>query len=405
MMDRRLRLQYGNRERLHPTINLFGACSFFIASLPVFADATFDSGVKQFAQGKYRDALTSFHASESGGMKDAKLYYYEALCNQQLKNYDKARLLFQYVVKQFPGTDAARLADRALGSSGSAQSVAAAPAQQASSPPEETTIPFASSHFASHIYVNVLVNGQPITMMLDTGASYTTFAQSALTKAGIKIPTVKNAMRVTGVGGESSVSVGRVMIQFGEISQLVPICIQDDTIPGTASAVPLLGQSFLSAFNYEIDYRARTVKVTRVKPGAVQKPGRGVASRHRDENVVPFRSDGNLIEVTAKINGRECDMILDTGAESVAFSDKAMAAIGLNVPVNSRRLVASGVGGHREGYSFSLDEVQLGPIVKKHVRAGSANYMTISKPLLGHSFFEGTAFTVDNEAHVLRFAP
>lgn len=380
------------------------ACAVVVAVPRVSADTSFDTGVKQFAQGKYQDALVSFHASETGGMKEAKLFYYEALCNQQLKNYDKARLLFQFVVKQFPQSDAAMLANQALGIR-SAQPAAAAPAPQAATQPEEATVPFASSPFASHIYVNVLVNGQPITMMLDTGASYTTFAQSVLTNNNIKIPTVKNAMRVTGVGGESSVSVGRVMIQFGEVSQLVPICIQDDTIPGTASSVPLLGQSFLSAFNYEIDYRARTVKVMRVKSEAVQKPKRGVSPYSRDSNSVPFRREGNLIEVTAKINGRECDMILDTGAESVAFSDKALASLGLNVPTNSRRLIASGVGGHREGYSFTLNEVQLGPITKKYVRAGSANYMSISKPLLGHSFFEGTAFTVDNEAHVLRFAP
>lgn len=370
--------------------------------VPVQADASFDSGVKHFAQGKYQEALASFHASESGGMKEAKLYYYEALCNQQLKNYDRARLLFQYVVKQFPGTDAANLSAQALGGSLSTQPATSA---TASAQPQETTIPFSSNHFARHILVNVLVNGQPVTMLLDTGASYTTFAQSVLTKAGIKIPTVKNAMRVVGVGGESSVSVGRVMIQFGEISQLVPICIQDDTIPGTASSMPLLGQSFLSAFNYEIDYRSRTVRVVRIKPESVEKPKRGVASRPRDNNAVPFHRDGNLIEVTAKINGRECDMILDTGAESVAFSDKTMAALGLNVPTNSNRSYASGVGGRREGYSFSLDEVQLGPIVKKYVRASSANYMAISKPLLGHSFLEGTAFTVDNEAHVIRFYP
>jgi clan AA aspartic protease (TIGR02281 family) len=390
----------------HCTSSVFlaAACTLFISVPRVSADTSFDSGVKQFAQGKYQEALTSFQASESGGMKEAKLYYYEALCNQQLKNYDKARLLFQYVVNKFPQSDAAILANQALGVR-SAQPAAPAPAPQAATQPEEATVPFASSPFASHIYVNVLVNGQPITMMLDTGASYTTFAQSVLTNNNIKIPTVKNAMRVTGVGGESSVSVGRVIIQFGEVSQLVPICIQDDTIPGTASSVPLLGQSFLSAFNYEIDYRARTVKVMRVKSEAVQKPKRGASSYSRDPNAVPFRREGNLIEVTAKINGRECDMILDTGAESVAFSDKALAALGLNVPTNSRRLIASGVGGHREGYSFTLNEVQLGPIVKKYVRAGSANYMAISKPLLGHSFFEGTAFTVDNEAHVLRFTP
>ena len=109
--------------------------------------------------------------------------------------------------------------------------------------------------------------------------------------------------------------------------------------------------------------------------------------------------------VTVKVNGRECEMIFDTGAANINFSDKTLAALGVNVPINSRRQLSTGVGGNREGYGFSLDEVQLGGVVKNHVRASMASYSTISKPLLGYSFLEGTDFVVDNEANVLRFAP
>ncbi len=378
------------------------ACSIFLVPLPGFAQTPFDSGVKHFGQGNYQQALSSFAVAESSGKRDANLYYYEALCNQQLKNYTKARELFEYVRTNFPRSDAAILAEQALGVQKAAAPSAPQPAVEGA--PETTTIPFMRLD-GSHIFVNVLVNGQQMTMMLDTGASITTFPQSALTAAGIKLQTLKNAMRITGVGGESTASVGRVMIQFGEISQPVPICIQDDTIPGSASEIPLLGQSFLAAFNYEINYRSNMVKLTRIRPNAVQQPKRGVASYSRDKNVVPFTQDGHLIIVTVKVNGRECDMILDTGADSISFSDKSMAAIGINVPVNSRKQIAAGVGGKREGYGFSLDEVVLGSVVKNKVRAGMAAYSTFPKPLLGASFLEGTDFIIDNENHVIRFLP
>jgi clan AA aspartic protease (TIGR02281 family) len=382
--------------------------------VPTGADAPYDTGVKAFGQGSYQQALNAFTAAESGGKKDANTYYYQALCFQQLKQYARARDLFTYVRQRFPDSDAAVLCEQALvrfnqiyktSASPAAASATAATGADTSAQPEETTIPFTRSPTGSHIFVRVLVNGEPVTMMLDTGASYTTFPQSVLNKSGIKLKTIKNAMRVTGVGGESAVSVGRVVIQFGEISQLVPICIQDDTIPGAAPETPLLGQSFLSAFNYEINYRNSTVRVARIKPGAVQKPKRGVASYSRDQNVVPFTKEGHLMYVTVKVNGRECEMIFDTGAANINFSDKSLAALGVNVPINSRRQLSVGVGGNREGYGFSLEEVQLGSVVKNHVRASMASYSAISKPLLGYSFLEGTDFVVDNEANVLRFAP
>lgn len=377
----------------------------FSASPSSGADSSYDSGVKQFGQKNFQQALASFSLAEQGGKKDANLYYYQALCNQQLKNYAKARELFQYVRVKFPSSDAAILSEQALGVVKTQTPASAAVEVEPQDEVQETRIPFTRYPSGSHIYIKVLVNGKPMTMMLDTGASYTTFAQSSLNKAGVQVKTVKNAMRMVGVGGEAAVSVGRVTIQFGEISQVVPICIQDDTIPGSASDVPLLGQSFLSAFNYEIDYRSNSITLSRMKQTAAQKSGRSVRASSRDPNVVPFSREGSLMIVTAKVNGRECDMFFDTGAANINFSDKTLAAIGVNVPTNSRRQMSTGLGGGREGYGFFLDEVTLGPVRKTRVLASMASYSSMPKPLLGFSFLDGTSFIVDNEASVLRFQP
>jgi len=384
-------------------------CGFVFNGQPTFADTPYDSGVKSFGQKNYQQALTFFSSAEAGGKRDANIYYYKALCYQQLRDYAKARDLFVYVRTNYPDSDAAVLCEQALVRFNQASRTAsqAAPAGAAmetnADKVQETVVPFTRYPTGSHIFVKVLVNGQPVTMMLDTGASITTFPQSVLNKAGVKVQTVRNALRVTGVGGETSASVGRVMIQFGEISQPVAVCIQDDTVAGAAPETPLLGQSFLGAFNYRINYLSNTVQLSRVRPERVTKTKR--SSYSRDPNVVPFSKEGNLMLVTVKVNGRECEMIFDTGAANVNFSDKTLAALGVNVPINSRRQLSMGVGGHREGYGFSLDEVQLGPVTRNHVRASMASYSTIPKPLLGFSFLEGTDFIVDNETSVLRFNP
>ncbi|MBA3857078.1 MAG: hypothetical protein C0507_09255 [Cyanobacteria bacterium PR.3.49] len=372
------------------------------------ADSPYDSGVKQFGQRNYQQALTFFTSAESAGRRDANTYYYKALCYQQLRDYAKARDLFTYVRTNFPDSDAAVLCEQALVRFNYKPAAPAAASKSDASPPtgaQETVVPFSRYPTGSHIFVRVLVNGQPVTMMLDTGASITTFPQSVLNKAGVKVQAVRNALRVTGVGGETSASVGRVTIQFGEISQSVACCIQDDAVGGAAPETPLLGQTFLSSFNYRINYNANTIQLSRIRPEAVQKPKRGVAAYSRDQNVVPFTREGNLMLVVVKVNGRECEMIFDTGAANVNFSDKTLAALGVNVPINSRRQLSSGVGGNREGYGFTLDEVQMGSVVKNHVRASMASYSTIPKPLLGFSFLEGTDFIVDNESSVLRFSP
>lgn len=372
----------------------------------VDAESPYDTGVKLFKEGKFAQALASFAVAEAGGKRDANIFYYEALCNHQLRDYVKARQRYEYILTKFPTSDAAILAKQALGQQQpKADAVVVQPAD-GEEEPETTTIPFTRYPTGSHIFVKVLVNGEPVTVMLDTGASVTVFPQSVLDKNGIKTKSIKNAVRMEGVGGETSAAATRLNIQFGEINQMIAAVIQDDTIKGSAADYPLLGQSFLSYFNYQINYRTNTVKLTRIKPSAASatSPKRAVASYSRDANVVPFTRDGGNLSVVVKVNGRECDMIFDTGAATINFSDKSISGLGLNVPINSYRQHSMGVGGSREGYGFVLDEVQFGPIVRHKVRASMATYSGINKPLLGYSFLEGTVFTVDNEKRVIRFS-
>lgn len=368
------------------------------------AETPYDTGVKLFKEGKFALALASFAAAEAGGKRDANIYYYEALCSHQLRDYVKARQRYEYILAKFPTSDAAILARQALGQHDQRPEVTVQASDNEE--PETTTIPFSRYPTGSHIFVKVLVNGEPVTVMLDTGASVTVFPQSVLDKNGIKTKSIKNAVRMEGVGGETSAAATRLNIQFGEINQMIAAVIQDDAIKGSASDYPLLGQSFLCYFNYEINYRSNTVKLTRIKPSAASAnaPKKAVATSSRDPNVVPFTRDGGNLSVVVKVNGRECDMIFDTGAANINFSDKSISGLGLNVPVNSRRQNSMGVGGSREGYGFVLDEVQFGPIVRHHVRASMATYSGINKPLLGYSFLEGTVFTVDNEKRVIRFS-
>ena len=103
--------------------------------------------------------------------------------------------------------------------------------------------------------------------------------------------------------------------------------------------------------------------------------------------------------VTMTINGKKLEVLIDTGANSSTFNPADLAAIGVRVPEDAPRKVASGVGG-----SFSLQTIyadcRLGPIWKKDFpidvggSAGSA---------VGQDLLSSQRFTIDREKNLMRF--
>jgi len=249
--------------------------------------------------------------------------------------------------------------------------------------------------------VKAFFNGKPTTVMFDTGAGATTCYQSLLDRLGVEPKWTGQAGRVTGVGGEVATKLGLITVQAGSMTRLLPVWVQQDHGRGgknSVSDLPLLGQDFLKGYAYEIDNRAKQVIMTK----SLGNPA-GASRGRLADNEVPFEREGNHVIVKPKINGRECEMILDTGAGIVAFADRHLAMCGLNTPTSARQGGASGVGGKRQGYNFYIDSIKLGPIEKRHVPAVVMMHSNFPKPLLGQPFLHDIKYEIDPVRKVIKF--
>lgn len=401
------------------------------------AASSYSDGVTLYQKGNYRVALQKFEAAERAGEQKSNALYYQALCWNQLGQNRQATQLYERIIKDFSTSPAAASARSALqqlaAANGGPQSQAASPSQQSllafsnamsSSGSSEATlrlpgdkswymglekgiceIPFTQT--AEGMVVPVTVNGHLVPAIWDTGASGMFFTKSQLDRCNVDLKTAKKAGRAIGVGGEIPVLSLDCAVKIGTQVENLSVMVQDDTAQaragGTLSQYGLIGQDFFGRYVYEIDGSARVIRLlkrTNVQPGYAKADARRNPNTSLGE---PFTFQEGVIIVTPKINGRECDMILDTGATLVAFSDKQLTAAGLNRPVDSSVGMSRGVGGTRNSFQFKLDTVSLGPVTRNDVTANVSVYGSISKPLLGMTFLGGLRYIIDPERRIIRF--
>jgi clan AA aspartic protease (TIGR02281 family) len=107
--------------------------------------------------------------------------------------------------------------------------------------------------------------------------------------------------------------------------------------------------------------------------------------------------------VHAQVNGKDTAMCLDTGAAATLFTRAQAAALGINVADEAETSLGSGVGGAITGRYTTLNSISLGPVQQRDFRVGVSDLNHSPYPLLGHDFFEGHRFSVDEDRHVIHF--
>ncbi len=406
------RIAWSGRFRRALVVMLLGVLC--LTGSAVAQGSDYGRAVQLYNGKKFAEALAIFEGSGVDAAQSANAGYYRGLCYIQLGKTKEGVAVFRQVATKYAGTAAATSSMRALASmegvrsGGNAQVRADAP--PATGPidwdmlPDHVVVPFRKS-YDGHMYVTAEMNGVPVPMIFDTGAAATTCAESLLSESNIRINRSRFHGRALGVGGEVSTNLALVSLRLGAIERNIPLWIVDDrAIPDRSSKVgrSLLGQSFFSDIPYMIDDSKSVIIFSR--PSAALNGGSGSSSAVRlKDNEVPFRKVGGNILVTVKINGRECDMFLDTGAATVAFADRHLALCGLNRPTDAFAGHGGGVGGQRDAFAFEIDSVRLGPVERKNVRAQVLINANFDKPLLGQSFLSGLRYTIDPTRNSIRF--
>lgn len=403
--------------------------TFLMAPPAVPANPAFDRGAKLYQARDYNGALKQFAAAAAAGYQTPNALYYQALCHHQLGHIDKARELYNALVTKY-GTSGAAVNARTALQQLSAPAPAAAATfqqpfayskadyQQAITPPRVVSpqpagnngeinceIPYTDG--PAGMVVPVQVGGHWMTAVWDTGAAPVYFPKSQLEQAGIDLRNTTKAGAVSGIGGEVQTQRLMTTVRVGNQAIQMPILVEDDTATRRNSEGPhldfgLLGEHFFGRYVYEVDPAAHVIRLIRRTNVSMRTPPRTVS--RASGNDVPFRWEEGQIIVTPKVNGRECEMIFDTGAHSIAFNDKQLTAIGMTRPTNSRGALSYGIGGARAAYQFALKEVSLGPITRREVPASIDVFGTQDRPLLGQTFLGGLKYRIDPERCIIHFA-
>ncbi len=390
-----------------------------LTALPVQANS-YDEAVNLYEKRDYEKALPLFQEAEKSGVQPSRAAYYTALCYHQLRKAREAKAAYLHVIHRYPTTLVAKEAMGILekidpGFARYKNAVLKRYEDEQDNDyqelPEEIRIKYRNVGGTGHMIVPAQINGVPIKMMFDTGAEVTMSKQSFLDRNRIKIEKTEPSITVQGVGGEVRTRVGPVNLTVGKMTRTIPLQIEQDQATskvsdglGPLGQLPVLGQNYFKDFEYQIDDTNKSLIFKRLSTTQVASIASTKRSIVKSDLEVPFyRLDSNII-VTAKVNGRECEMILDTGCHTVAFADRHLAPCGLSLPTQSlNKGESGGIGGKRIDYDFRVDSIQLGPVIRKNVHCSMLLHSKIPRPLLGQTFLKGLKYTIDPSRNVIRF--
>lgn len=361
----------------------------------------FASGVSLYGQKNFKEAAQQFELAMQANPNNADAVYYCALSHQQSYNAGRARQLFEYITQRFPQSGVATNAQKALSQLSAASSSRPSSSSSASSSaqfdpdanvPDLVRIPYEKK--GDDVLVQMQVNGRPAQFCLDTGAGAVSIGMNHLKDWGVNSQVGRNTYSIGGVGdGQAKGWIQQLDLKLGPIYRRGFPCSVQDNMP----TEPLLGQTFLRAFNVSIDENNRVVLLAK-KAGRAAKD---IVHRSYGAKEIPFkRSAGGHMWIDAQINGKPIKMVFDTGAEQTAFSSDDWQKLGFTIPDSAQKGTSRGVLGDAVSYFFTADSIKVGGVVQEsapiHVTMNSK-----APPLLGMSFFSRYKVAIDTVKNVV----
>lgn len=207
------------------------------------------------------------------------------------------------------------------------------------------------------------VDGNPVGILLDTGATYSILTHDAAERFGIH--TWPLSAQLVGVGGLTTVHGARVTLTLGG-SVMPPLAVRVAGERRLAGIDFILGDDFLRQFDVEFDYARNTIRLFR--PEGCK--GAHLAYWDRDALAVNLEP-GDSIIVMLRVNGRAARTLLDSGAATAAISMRLAEALGLKAG-DDRMQPAGCVGGVGRDilpvWAATFDSIQIGDAAIRNAR-------------------------------------
>lgn len=388
---------------------VLAACAGF--SSPALAD-NYSRGIALFKGKDYKNAEVLLHKATFERPGDANCAYYYALACHYAKDFKNAQVGYLEVMQKYPQSGAAVSAQRALATlaPGLIDSVTASPGASSGGGRRVTSYSGSSSSGSStggdiiptssivnfdlennHMVVDAAFNGHHTKVIFDTGAEMILLGKNHLEQMGLPIPRNGTRARSRGVDGRIVDVLGEPMdVTVGGVTRRnIMVYVQD-----SMDTMPLLGLPFVHGMNYAVENNAIRFNA---------KSSMASSSRGSDYNAVPYSLQGRTMVVVVKVNGRDTQMCLDTGAACTLFTKSQAAAIGINVSDEPEVNLGSGVGGAVNGHYATVNSIILGPVRQSNFRIGVSDANHSPYPLLGKDFWEGHRYSVDEDKHLIHW--
>jgi len=131
------------------------------------------------------------------------------------------------------------------------------------------------------------------------------------------------------------------------------------------------------------------------------KYGGSFSASAKREVRIPRDNRGGYTTV-GSINGRTVNMLLDTGASTVAMSSVEAKRLGLQYWLKGKKIMVSTASGYARGYRVILNKVQVGSIALNKVEGTVIEGSSPRQVLLGMSFLNRVEMNNNGNVMLLR---
>ena len=162
----------------------------------------------------------------------------------------------------------------------------------------------------------------------------------------------------------------------------------------------IIGIGLIGAYQYRFAFQDFASKISL---GLV--PSRPHSSTGTDGalSVTIGKANSGHFEVDAQVNGQATHFMIDTGASGIILTSSDAASIGINASDLSFVVPVSTANGNAMAAPVTLDQVVIGGIVRKNLRALVAQQGRLDQSLLGMEYLNTlSSFTVKQDAMMLQ---
>jgi len=225
------------------------------------------------------------------------------------------------------------------------------------------------SHANNRPRIEGKVNGQPVTVLIDTGASSTFVWRWTANELGLPLSGAQG-IRVFGAGGEAQIAATMIKdLQIGAYrASSVRLLAMGDEQGTKHESGMVLGDEFFSSFSTEFDVAHGVVRLLRPQ-GCKADQLAYWSSTYSQADLQPMRLQNPKILMDILVNGKHVSAMLDTGAPTSMLDLGVAERIGVKPGTAAEAIPAKGLAAKSFAtWVATFDSVSIGDETIRNVR-------------------------------------